>query len=149
MAFTQEQVSTFKAAICERLVSGQSLRAITRDPDMPSAATVFKWLAEDPDFVEQYARAREAQADTLVDEMLDIVDDGRNDWMERLDKEDLPIGWQINGEAVQRSRLRLDARKWMASKMAPKKYGDKVEQNITGADGGPIEINVTIGGNAG
>ena len=46
---------------------------------------------------------------------------------------------QVNGEAIQRSRLRVDTRKWILSKMVPKKYGTKVTAEITGADGGPVK----------
>jgi uncharacterized transporter YbjL len=87
---------------------------------------VFRWLESNETFREQYARAREAQADTLADEILEISDDGSNDWMTRAGK-DQELAWQLNGEHVQRSRLRVDSRKWFASKVAPKKYGDKLE----------------------
>ncbi len=78
------------------------------------------------------------QADTLFDEALGIADDGTNDWMERLDKDGQAAGWQLNGEHVQRSRLRVDTRKWAAGKLAPKKYGDKLQH--TGDGGGPIRV---------
>jgi hypothetical protein len=95
--------------ICERIADGESLRSICIADDMPNKATVFRWLAAHKEFSDQYARARETQADTLVDEILDIADDG----------------WRENGEAIRRSQMRIDARKWMAGKMRPKKYGDK------------------------
>ena len=116
---------TIADAICERLGDGESLRSVCCDEDMPNKATVFRWLAAHESFRDQYARARETQADSIVDEMLDIADDASNDWMEKRDKDGANIGWQENGDAMQRSRLRIDARKWMASKMAPKKYGDR------------------------
>lgn len=123
--------------ICLRIADGESLRSICRDEDMPAASTVFKWLVDIPPFSEQYARARETQADSLFDEMLDIADDARNDWMDRRGEED--AGWVANGEHIQRSRLRIDARKWMAGKLRPKKYGDKLQH--TGADGeGPVTV---------
>lgn len=77
-------------------------------------------------------RARETQADAIFDEILDIADDGSNDWMEKHDGEGGNIGWRENGEAIQRSRLRIDARKWMAGKLRPKVYGDKVELEHSG-----------------
>jgi hypothetical protein len=122
-------------AICARLMDGESLRSICSDPEMPSGTTVFRWLGDDrySSFREQYARAREAQADAIADEILDIVDDGRNDWMEKLDKDGKPIGWQLNGEAVMRSKLRADSRKWLASKLLPRKYGEKLDVT-TGGD---------------
>jgi hypothetical protein len=99
---------------------------------MPDKATVCRWLAANEPFRDQYARAREMQADILADETLDIADDGRNDWMEKYGKDGEQVGWQVNQEAIGRSRLRLDARRWYASKLAPKKYGDKLA--VGGAD---------------
>ncbi len=113
-------------AICERIADGESLRAICDDPEMPARSTIFKWLSENKAFSDQYARAREEQADALFDEILSIADDGRNDWMEKHGKDGECLGWQVNGEALRRSQLRVDARKWMASKLRPKKYGEKI-----------------------
>ncbi len=136
-------------AICSRMIEGESLRAICRDDDMPSAGTVLRWVGEgeredaDPDkqiFRNQYARATEARADYFAEEMLDIADDGSNDWMERRDADGKKVGWQVNGENIQRSRLRVDARKWNAARMKPKKYGDRMA--IAGDDDSPLRINV-------
>lgn len=111
--------------ICERIADGESLRSICSEAEMPSKSMVFRWLAAHDEFRDQYARAREAQADALADEMLDIADDGRNDWMEAKDKDGAVMGWRENGESLRRSQIRLDARKWLASKLKPKKYGDR------------------------
>lgn len=139
--FSQEIADT----ICERIGDGESLRAILETEGMPASSTVFKWLGENVAFSEQYARAREAQADAVFDDILTIADDGRNDWMERKNADGQNIGWMENGEALRRSQLRIEARKWMAGKLKPKKYGDKIDHTVTGE----LEINVTIGGNAG
>jgi hypothetical protein len=122
VAYSPEEIAAHKATICERISNGESLRQICDGDDMPAASTVFLWLSADSAFSEQYARAREAQADAIFDEILLIADDGRNDWMERKNEEDANMGWREN-----RSRLRIDARKWMAGKLRPKKYGDKIE----------------------
>ena len=127
--FTQE----IAGLICERLANGESLRSICGEDVMPSQSMVFRWLASDEAFREMYARAREAQADTLFDEILDIADDARNDWMEKRSAEGEQVGWQENGEAIRRSQLRIDARKWMAGKLRPKKYGDKLDVEHGGA----------------
>lgn len=119
-------------AICERIAGGESLRSICADPDMPVTSTVCKWLGRQKAFAEQYARARELQADALFDEILEIADDGNNDWMERKGEDGQSLGWRENGEALRRSVLRVDARKWMASKLQPKKYGDKVQLDHAG-----------------
>lgn len=94
---------------------------------MPCVATVFNWFRKYPEFLEQYARAKQESADAFIEEMQDIADDGTNDWMERHNADGKSVGWQLNGEHVQRSRLRIDTRKWIASKLKPKKYGDKIE----------------------
>lgn len=112
--------------ICERLTQGESLRAICSDEGMPHAGTVCRWLATNDVFREQYARAREAQAELMADEMVEISDDGRNDWMERNGSEGESLGWKENGEAIRRSALRIDTRKWIAARLLPKKYGDKI-----------------------
>jgi len=125
--------------ICSRLVDGKSLKKICEMDDMPSKSTVFKWLSENETFSDKYARAREAQADTLADEIIDIADDGENDTYE-----DDEGNVRTNQDVIARSRLRVDARKWIASKLKPKKYGDKLSQEITGADGKPLQHIVYV-----
>lgn len=98
--------------ICERLGDGESLRSICRDDEMPSTSMVCRWLADNTAFREQYAHARELQADALFDDILDIADGKSAD--------------------VQRDRLAVDARKWMAGKLRPKVYGDKLDLNHSG-----------------
>lgn len=115
--------------ICAELAAGLSLRTVCASEDMPSAVSVFAWIRKYPDFLKQYEAAKAESADALVEEMIDIADDGRNDWMEVHDREGECVGYRINGEHVQRSRLRVDTRKWAASKLKPKKYGDKVDVN--------------------
>lgn len=117
--------------ICERLIEGESLRSICRDDEMPSASTVCRWLSNDEAFQEQYAHARELQADTLFDEIVDIAD-GRKALLEGNDPD------------VQRDRLSVDARKWMAGKLRPKKYGEKVLNEHSGPDGKPIQTAVVV-----
>lgn len=114
-------------AICDRIADGESLRKICDADDMPNKATVFRWLADNPAFSDQYARARESQADTMADDILTIADDGLND-----SYVDDNGNKRTDQDVIARSRLRVEARKWLASKMAPKKYGDKLA--IGGAD---------------
>lgn len=118
--------------ICERLANGESINAMCKDADMPSQATVFNWLQQQPTFLEKYTRAREAQADKLFDEILEIADSREGDVYTK-DGQDF-----TDHDVIARARLRVDARKWMAGKLRPKVYGDKVTQEQTGADGGPI-----------
>ena len=124
--------------ICELIADGESLRSICRAEDMPAKSTVFKWLRDVPGFSDQYARARETQADAIFDEIIDIADDASNDWMERTNSDGDSIGWQLNGDHVRRSQLRIDARKWMAGKLRPKKYGDKLA--LSGDDESPLQV---------
>nr|WP_247997002.1 hypothetical protein [Brucella tritici] len=88
---------------------------------MPDKSTVFRWLSKHEVFRDQYARAQEDRTAAMAEELLDIADFE--------DKED-----------AQRAKLRIDTRKWLMSKMAPKKYGDKVVNEHSGPDGGPIPV---------
>jgi hypothetical protein len=106
--------------ICERMRAGESLRAICRDEGMPGESTVRAWAAANQHgFHAQYTRAREAQMDALAEDLIEIADD----------KEEDP----------QRARLRVDTRKWLMSKIAPKRFGDRTQHELTGRNGGPIQ----------
>lgn len=107
--------------ICERLADGESLRLICAADDMPDRGTVFRWLSVHEDFRGQYARAREQQADAMFDDIRDIADAPANDAVD-----------------VQRAKLRVDARKWMAGKLRPKVYGDKLE--LAGDASSPLQV---------
>ncbi|RVB31956.1 terminase small subunit protein [Mesorhizobium sp. M7A.F.Ca.CA.001.07.2.1] len=135
--FTQEIADT----ICQSLAEGNSLRSICEADDMPSKATVLNWLLNPARaaFFDQYARARELQADTHVDEMPDIADDSSNDYMTKVNGDGTTTE-QLNSENIQRSRLRIDTRKWIAERMRPKKYGAKVA--LTDGEGGPLVVQV-------
>lgn len=124
------------------MADGESLRSICRDPAMPALSSVFLWVSKYPKFSEQYKLAMASRADAVFEEMFDIADDGSNDWMEIQDKDGENVGWKLNGEHVQRSRLRLDTRKWALSKMMPKKYGDKLADAEIDTNDNEITINV-------
>ncbi len=106
---------------------GQSLRQICRDTSMPDRSTVHRWLDDSrySDFRDQYARAVDLRADHIFDEVIEIADDGVNDFIERLAK-DGTTQIVFDSEHVQRSRLRVDARKWILARMSPRKYSDRV-----------------------
>ena len=113
------------------------MKDICSDPAMPSTSMVYRWLA-DPERVEfrdRYAHAREVQADNMADEILSIADDARNDWMERQDYNGEAGSWQLNGEHIQRSKVRIDSRKWLAAKLKPKVYGDRTAVEHSGEVG--------------
>ena len=132
LVWTQAMADT----ICERLAEGESLVSICSDKAMPCYATVQNQLGKDDGFVEKYARAREDQADKLVDEIISIADE---DPERVVDAQGIK---RIDPASVNHNRLRLDARKWVASKLKPKKYGDKLE--VGGTGGGPIRHAVEI-----
>ena len=132
--YTQEIADS----ICSDLAEGKSLRTVCKGDGMPSTQTVFRWIRQFPEFRDQYARAKEESADAMAEDILDIADSSSNDWMEVHDKEN--VGYRLNGDAINRSRLRVDTRKWIASKLKPKRYGDKVQTELTGANGGPVEV---------
>ena len=125
------------ANICERISQGQSLAEIANISGMPKQITVFRWLRDIDGFRSLYARAREEQAETLAAEIISIADDAKNDtWIDNNGTV------RVNQEVVARSRLRVDARKWVASKLLPRVYGDRMITEVTGANGGPIQIDV-------
>lgn len=114
-------------AICSRISEGESVRHIVKDDTMPSSSSIYRWLLDEryKDFWEQYAKARAIQAEIFFEELLEIADDGSNDWMDTHHENN--EGYSFNGEHYQRSRLRIDTRKWFLSKVLPKKFGDKMD----------------------
>ncbi len=129
--------------ICIALMEGKSLRRIcSEDEDLPDESTIRKWAYKDLNgFYPQYARARDIGIDSMVDETLDIADDGTNDWQDRLSDTGEVIGEQLNHEHVQRSRLRIDTRKWYVSKIAPNRYGNKIEQQHSAEEDVPDDYS--------
>jgi len=108
--------------LCEQIAAGGSVRAFTLEPGRPHYCTIYKWLRENEEFANQYARAREDQADTYADSLAYIAE---------------------TDEDVARARLKIDTMKWVASKLKPKKYGDFKAVELTGAAGGPVLIEET------
>lgn len=125
--------------ICKMIAEGQSVRSICAKKDMISMQTFFRWLRENDKFREQYARACEERSYMHAEEIIEIADDATNDYMEQHDESDELTGYKLNGENIQRSRLRIDTRKWLMSKLNPKVYGDKLDMTTNGND-----IGVTL-----
>ena len=111
--------------VCDLLAEGKTLTSICMDnlKDVPRKNNFLKWLAADECLRNQYACAREAQADYIAEQTIDIADTETD---------------------PQVARVRIDARKWFASKVAPKKYGDKITQEHTGANGAPLDLSVNF-----
>jgi hypothetical protein len=117
--------------ICERLAQGESLASICRDAGMPGRSTFMNWLLQNKHegLQDKYARAREAQADFYAEQIIEISDE---ESLMSKHSEEGEVEVVFDSTAVARNRLRVDARKWYASKVAPKKYGDKQQVEFTG-----------------
>jgi hypothetical protein len=107
--------------LCDRIAEGRGVIEVCADPDMPSEASVYRRMAKDEEFARRIARAREAQQEAEPDRLVQMAQDAT------------PEDWQV-------VKLRIWARQWRAAKLAPKKYGEKITNEHTGADGGPINI---------
>lgn len=113
-------------AICLRLMDGESLRSICDREEYPARRAVLYWLNSNEDFMRQYMQAREIQQELLYEELFEIADDGTNDFMEKEGS-----GQEVvNHENINRSRLRVDTRKWVMERMAPKKYSGKIQEEV-------------------
>lgn len=110
---------TLGAKMCELIGGGLSLKEVCELPGMPGRTTAYKWLALHDDFANMYARGREERADLIADEVITIADTDPD---------------------PARARVRIDARKWWAAKVNPRKYADKTQTELTGKDGGPVEV---------
>jgi hypothetical protein len=109
---------------------------------VPAYSTVRKYLAEDKKFIDQYARAKEDQADVLADEMIEIADNCTDDVTILTTPDGEPGREVINHSAINRAKLQIDTRKWIASKLKPKKYGAAVDLT-TGGDKLTFNVSVT------
>jgi len=118
-----------KPIILARLANGESLRSICRTPDFPAESLVRQWATDDPEFSSQYARARSSGLDSIAEEIQEIADETSGD-----------SGENANA-VVQRARVRIDARKWLLSKMRPDKYGDRTV--LAGDAAAPLEMRLT------
>lgn len=122
------------AEICETIAcSSKGIKRLVRENEhWPDHSTIYRWIMRHPGFGDQYARAKEYQAEVGVDEIIDIADDGTNDYYINEKGELVP-----DKENILRSRLRTDVRKWAASKLLARKYGDKLqtESNVNITDG--------------
>jgi hypothetical protein len=110
--------------ICDHIAEGASLRQICQNPNMPARSTIFVWLEEHEDFARSYTLARQIQIEDLMDEILEIADDSSNDWIDG----EGPDGKRyrvFNPDSIRQSKLRIGARKWLISKLMPKRYSWK------------------------
>lgn len=110
--------------ICERLTEGISLRKLCKEPDFPTASTVYVWLDRFPSFAERYTRAREAATEDMLEEILEIAD-----------SKDLD---------AQEKRVRIDTRKWAMGKLRPIKYGDKQVVDLGNKNNEPLKVDTGV-----
>lgn len=140
MAYSEEKKEeVFSNIITEIADVGTPLRTILKRKGMPSSSTFFIWIDEDDSLSKRYARAKEVMVEALADEMLEIADDGSNDYM-TIVKGDKEYNVE-NKEVTNRSRLRVDTRKFLLSKVLPKKYGDRLD--IT-SDGDKVSGSIPL-----
>jgi hypothetical protein len=133
---------TIALVICIRIAEGESLRQILKTDGMPAQSTVYEWLLRHEEFAEQYARARDEQAETLADEIIQIADE-QPEVIAVVDKKTgALIEHKLDGAFLQWQKNRIEARKWTAMKLKPKKYGDRL--GVEGVEGGaPIVTEET------
>ena len=131
--------------ILDEIAKGTPVRRSTEIAGT-NTTTLYEWMRTHVDFAQQYAQAKELACNLMADEILDIADDGTNDWYEKNGRK------AVDYEAVMRSKLLVDTRRWLLSKLMPKKYGDRLEIeggytgqpllqiNVIGADGVPKRL---------
>lgn len=117
--------------ICDRIAAGESLRKICLGDEMPHFITVIRWLGKDQEFASRYAHAREIQAQTFVDKMLDVAEE---------DPKRNPITGALDSASVAHIRNRIATMQWLAAKLNPKKYGDKLDLNHGGQKDNPLSV---------
>lgn len=120
-------------SICGLIACGESLRAVCRMEGMPDKTTVLRWLSKFEDFRTQYREAKSESQDAVVEQIFDILDEVPAPH---------PVTGAVDAGAVTWAKNRADARKWYLAKIAPKKYGDRIQQEHTGADGAPLNIGI-------
>jgi hypothetical protein len=129
MAYSPEERTEIINAICKEIESGRALRNILNEPDQIDNNTFYRWLEEDEEKSEQYARATKIRAERIFEDILLIADDQEEDVIKLEDGREI-----VNHNKIGRAKLRVDARKWVLSKMDPKKYGDKVDVTSKGEE---------------
>jgi len=138
--------------ICGLLAEGKALAHICQLEGMPHVSTVFRWMRLHDEFREAYTRAREDQADFLADEMQVIADEDPQ-LLSAGDEDGKGAILRVDSAFEQWRRTRIDTRKWIASKLKPKRYGDRISQEVSGPDGKPLApvapiIKLTVKGPA-
>ena len=129
--------------ICERLANGESLLQIVNDKPShyPERSTIYSWLSTRPAFLDMYTQARVAQTECVLDNALHAAMDDSNDTITLYDKSGNPYT-AANQAALQRSKLKVEACLKIVEKLAPRKYGSKVE--LSGSETSPLKVSIQI-----
>ena len=139
MAYSKEDIDKIFNYVCSEIEKGRALRNVLKDDGMPSTSTFYEWLDNDDVKSKQYARATEVRADIIFDDILAIADENTNDTS--INENGIEV---VNNDVIQRSRLRIDARKWVLSKLNPKKFGDKTDVTSGGEKISSNDIKIEI-----
>lgn len=126
MGFVKDYDREIGDRVCSQLAIGKSLHVACLRVGYVQPETIMKWIRERPEFRQMYLIAKRESADFLAEEILDIADDARNDYMASLAGDDV-AAYKFHGEHIQRSKLRVDVRKWMAARLDPKRFGEKLQ----------------------
>lgn len=142
--------------ICARIMSGRTTLSVSKDEDMPNRSTIVDWAQNNPEFSIMYAQARDKLYQHWADEIMEDAMNESRDYQKRKRTKISDVNGKKTREiieetvsdntAVQRDRLKVDSMKWLLSKLRPREYGDKIEQQITGKDGAEFQpiLNITI-----
>lgn len=137
--YSEEQRIELINTICEEMAKGRSLRSVLKDGGMPDRTTFFKWIDNNNDRVNQYVCACKARADVIFEDILDISDSQEGDIITLEDGKEV-----VNHDVIQRARLRVDSRKWILSKMQPKKYGERLDLSSDDGSMSPKSPDISI-----
>lgn len=137
MAYSKEDIDKIFNYVCSEIEKGRALRNVLKNDGMPSTSTFYDWLDNDDVKSKQYARATSVRADIIFDDILSIADENTNDTY--INDNGIEV---VNNDVIQRSRLRIDSRKWVLSRLNPKKYGDKTIHS--GDADNPIQTTFSI-----
>ena len=130
---------TVEKRIIEGLCDGTPLRELCRQEGMPNWRTVYDWISADTDFAARIAHARDLGYDAIAEDILDIADDGTNDYVQRK-RQDGSTDVVLDTEHVQRSKLRIETRLKLLAKWNPQKYGDKQTVDLGNKDGEALKV---------
>lgn len=130
MAYSEKQIETIFNEIIEKISNGESLTSILKNDNMPCFTTFYKWIEDNKENLERYARACEVRSDIIFDEMIQISDTPVEGVM--IETDDSGRTKEKKGDMLGHRRLQIDTRKWILSKMNPKKYGEKLDIGHSG-----------------